>query len=110
MMMNASEIWLTILGLTLITLFCRTTFFLLPSRYQLPEPLQRALRYAPACALIAIVTPDLLLTPAGDINLSLHNYRLIGAVLAAGVFYYTRKLWLMIIVGMLVFTVLRLTA
>ncbi len=110
MMMSTTEIWLSILGLTLITHLCRTTFFVLPARYQLPQRLQRALRYAPACALIAIVTPDLMLTPTGDLNLSLHNYRLIAAVLAAGLFYYTRKLWLMIIVGMTVFTVLRLMA
>lgn len=107
-MMNHLEIWLTIIGLTVITVAVRTTFLLLPARYQLPPALQRALRHAPPCALVAIIAPDLLLDAQGALNLGFGNAKLIAAAVAAVLFFYTRKLWLMILVGMGLFTVLRL--
>lgn len=107
-LMSDLEIWLTILGMGIITFLCRTAFFMLPERYQLPPRVQQALRYAPACALVAIVAPALLLNPAGELNLTLSNHRLLAAIIAVLVFQRTRKLWLMIVVGMAVFNALRI--
>ena len=42
-------------GLTMATVVTRGSFFMLPARYALPAQIERALRYAPACALTAIV-------------------------------------------------------
>lgn len=110
--MTALEIWLTILGMSVITLFARAGFFLLPERFQLPPSIQRGLRYAPACALMAIIMPDLLLThggpQAGTIDLSMENARLIAGLIATAVFLYKRDMLLMIVVGMAAFTALRL--
>ncbi len=112
--MSDLEIWITIFGLTLVTLFTRSSFFLLPEHFRLPPNVQRALRYAPACALLAIIAPDLLLTPTGapdaSLDVSPHNFRLIAALGAGVLFFYTRNMLLIIVVGMLTYTVLRVTA
>lgn len=108
-MMSHADIWWSILGLTVITVAVRTTFLLLPARFQLPPRLQRGLRYAPPCALVAIIAPDLLLGPQGTLFLSFTNIKLLAAIVACAVFLATRKIWLMILAGMGAFTLLRLT-
>ena len=47
-------------GLTLATVITRCSFFVLPDSFRIPPTIERALRYAPACALTAIVAPDVL--------------------------------------------------
>ena len=62
--------------------------------------MRRALRYAPAAALTAIVVPDLLPWKAG--LGPVFDYKLVAGVLAVLVFLRTRSAVLVIIVGMLV--------
>ncbi len=98
-----------IAGLTLVTVGTRSSFFMLPQRFQLPPLLERALRFAPACALTAIVAPTVF-TRDHHPFLSIHNNPM-WAVLAAGaVFAWRRNMLLMMTVGMAVFTALRLWA
>lgn len=106
--MSELAIWITIIGLTGVTLLTRAGFLLLPQRYALPPRLQRALRYAPACALIAIVVPDLM-TSHGALALSFSNIRLLAALIAVPVFLVTRNMLATIAAGMLALTVLRLS-
>ena len=65
------------------------------------------LRYAPACALAAIVVLGLV-TASGQLQLDWHNYRLVAGRCATGVVLATRSILWTIIVGMAVFTELRL--
>ena len=51
------EIWLVIIGLTLVTILMRSSFLMLGDYFPLPERVQHGLRYAPVCALVALVTP-----------------------------------------------------
>lgn len=96
-----------IVGLTCVTVATRSSFFMLPQRFQLPPLLERALRFAPGCALAAIVAPAVF-TRDHHTYLSLHNNQM-WAVLAAGVvFAWRRNMLLMMTVGMAVFTALRL--
>ncbi|MEY4174393.1 MAG: hypothetical protein RI900_1558 [Actinomycetota bacterium] len=96
-----------IVGLTVVTVATRASFFMLPQRFQLPPLLERALRFAPGCALTAIVAPTVF-TRDHHVYLSLHNNQM-WAVLAAGaVFAWKRNMLLMMTVGMAVFTALRL--
>nr|WP_311529214.1 AzlD domain-containing protein [uncultured Ralstonia sp.] len=105
--MSALEIWLVIIGMTAVTIFTRSLFLMVGDRMTLPTRLQHALRFAPAAALIAIVLPDLLWNQ-GHLNLSWTNPRLMAGI-AATVFYVaTRRMLGMVVVGMAVFTVLRL--
>ncbi len=107
--MSAVWIWVAIAGLTLATIVTRAGFLLLGDRISLPTWLERALRYAPACALAAIVVPELVYAK-GVLDLSIDNFRLIAAVVAGAYFAYARNLLGTIILGMVVYTALRLLA
>lgn len=96
-------------GLTVATLVTRGSFFMMPARYSLPAQVERALRYAPACALTAIVAQGVL-TRSQEPYLALDNYQWWALVAAAAVFIKTRNMIAMITVGMTVFTVLRIWA
>lgn len=109
--MGPMDDWLymiaAIAGLTAATVLTRASFFLLPSGYELPTRIERALRYAPACALAAIVAPGVL-TSGGEITATWDDPRLWGAVAATAVGIKSRSMIAMIVVGMGVFTVVRL--
>ena len=97
-----------IVGLTLVTIATRSSFFMLPARIELPANVERGLRYAPACALTAIITQGVL---ARDHQpyVNVHNYEMWAIVAAALVFAKTRNMIAMMVVGMAVFTALRLS-
>jgi branched-subunit amino acid transport protein len=96
-------------GLAIVTVVTRSSFFMLPATLRLPPSAERALRYAPACALIAIVAPDVL-TRDQTVYLSWHNNELLAVGVAALVFGKTRNMLAMMAAGMLAFTLLRLYA
>ncbi|HEU4623103.1 MAG TPA: AzlD domain-containing protein [Burkholderiaceae bacterium] len=104
--MSDMWIWITIAGLTAATLITRAGFLVLGERLRLPPRVERALRYAPACALAAIVVPDVVFV-SGTPLWSFENYRLIAAVAATIFFIRTRNMLWTIVFGMAVFTLLR---
>lgn len=104
--MSDPQIWLVIVGLTLITILTRSSFLLLGDHFALPERVQRALRYAPVCALTALITPELFLS-AGTLDLSIANPKLIAGFAAAAITLATRSVILAMVVGMLAFTLVR---
>jgi branched-subunit amino acid transport protein len=106
--MSDWEIWAVIGVLTVATAATRSSFWLVGHHITIPKRVQEVLRYAPACALAAIIAPDLLLGCAGQLQLTAANPKLLAGV-AAVVFYLLRRNMLQTIVfGMLVFTGLRL--
>jgi branched-subunit amino acid transport protein len=103
------EIWAVIAVLAVATAATRSSFWLVGHHITIPKRVQEVLRYAPACALAAIIAPDLVLGPSGQLNLALSNPKLLAG-LASVVFYLVRRNMLQTIVfGMLVFTVLRVS-
>jgi branched-subunit amino acid transport protein len=86
----------------------RSSFWLIGHRITIPPRVQEMLRYAPACALAAIIAPDLLLGSAGELQLSLDNPKLIAAVASVGFYLLRRNMLYTIIFGMLTFTALRI--
>jgi branched-subunit amino acid transport protein len=105
--MSPLEIWSTIGLMALATVLARSSFFLLGNAVKLPPRVQHALRYAPAAALAAIVAPDLVLT-GGALSASLLSPKLVAATGAALFFVVTRRLLGTIVLGMLLYTALRL--
>lgn len=102
------EIWAAIAVLVLATAATRSSFWLVGHHITIPKRVQEVLRYAPACALAAIVAPDLLMGGDGQLQLAVSNPKLLGAA-AAVLFYLVRRNLLQTIVfGMLVFTAFRL--
>jgi branched-subunit amino acid transport protein len=59
--------WLYLLLLVAATALTRSTLVLLGSRIRLPQRLDAALRYAPACALSAILLPQLAMSASGQL-------------------------------------------
>lgn len=102
------EIWATIVALALATAATRSWFWLLGHHITIPRRVQEMLRYAPACALAAIIAPDLLLLD-GQLRLEPANLKLVAGVVSV-IFYLLRRDMLQTIVfGMGVFTALRLS-
>ena len=93
------SIWLVFLLGGLLTFGMRYSFVYLLGRYELPETLRRALRFVPPAVLSAIVFPELSIR-AGQLNLSLTNFRLLSGVLAVLVAWKTKNTLLTILVGM----------
>jgi len=105
--MSATQIWLAIFGMTLVTAFTRALFLIGGERTVLPERVQRMLRYAPAAALAAVVLPDVLTTPEG-LSFAPSNHEFYATLSGLAWFLWRRTMLGTIVTGMLVFTVLRL--
>ncbi len=105
--MSAAGVWLAIALMTLATVITRSAFFLFGHRVRIPPRLQHALRYAPAAALAAIVAPELLLSH-DTLQLSWSNPKLMAGVAAVLFFLATRHFLGTIVVGMVVFSLLRI--
>jgi len=105
--MSDLDIWLVIGVLVIATAATRSSFWLVGHHINIPKRVQEMLRYAPACALAAIIAPDVLMND-GHLQLALGNPKLIAAVVSV-IFYLIRRNMLeTIVVGMAVFTGLRL--
>jgi branched-subunit amino acid transport protein len=68
---------------------------------------QHALRYAPACALVALIAPELMLD-AATMSLDPANPKLAASLATVATLLLTRRPVLAIAIGMLAFTLLRL--
>ncbi|MBK6792155.1 MAG: AzlD domain-containing protein [Anaerolineales bacterium] len=99
--MSTLSIWLLFLAIGLGTFTLRFLFIYLFGKIVMPEWLSRALRFVPAAALAALVFPALT-HPAGHLDVSLNNFRLIAGLGGALVAWRTRNVLLTILVGMAV--------
>ena len=102
-----SAIWLTMIGVGILTFLIRFSFIALLERWQAPAIVQRALRFVPVAVLTAIIIPELVLN-TGALNLSPANPRLLAALAAALVAWKTKNIVLTIVVGMVSFWLLNL--
>lgn len=98
-----------ILGLAVVTVLTRASFFMLPPRVTMPRTVERALRYAPACALAAIIAPAVLAAD-GKVELSADNHQLLAVLVGTLVFLRIRNIVVLMSVVMAVYTALRLFA
>lgn len=93
-------LWLTILGMGIISFILRFSFIYLAGKIKLPDVMQQALRFVPVAVLPAIVVPAIAYTD-GTLDLSIANARIPAALIAAGVAWRTRNILLTISVGMI---------
>jgi len=105
--MSDWEIWATIGVLCVATAATRSSFWLIGHRVTIPPRVQEMLRYAPACALAAIIGPDLLVDPQGQVQLTIANPKLLAGIAALAFYLWRRSMLMTIIFGMVVFTLLR---
>lgn len=91
--------------LFLCSVICRAGYMLLGDYFPLSEGVRRALRYAPAAALTAILVPDMLPWAVGQGPR--FDYRLIAGIVAILVFLRTRSTVMVIVSGMVALWMLR---
>jgi len=104
--MSAAEVWITIVLMTVVTVATRTVMLVFGDRIPLPERVQHALRFAPACALTALIAPELL-TEHGAWAISLANAKLVAGAIAIAVMLSTRSMMAMMGAGMAAYLALR---
>jgi branched-subunit amino acid transport protein len=93
------SVWLTIAAMGIVTYVIRLSVIGAIGRIDIPPLVQRALRYVPPAVLSAIIFPELL-RPAGLLDISPGNPRLVAGLLAIVVAWRTRNVLLTIAVGM----------
>lgn len=100
-------LWLVIAGLTVVTFITRSFFLLTPARFEFSPSVQKALRYAPTIAIMAVIAPDILMHK-GAVDITWHNPALLAAAVSGLVFVWRQSLLWGLVAGMAVFTLLRL--
>ena len=93
-------LWLTLLGMALVTFALRAAFLVLPPGIDTPPLLRRALRYVPAAVLTAIWAPEVLVQneqlPAGVVAIAVAwRWRMTFATIIAGLLALHLFAWLM---------------
>jgi len=107
--MDDGYVWAVIGVLALATACARSGLWLIGHRVAIPPRVQDMLRYAPACALAAIIAPDIMLDAQGGIVFNIANPKLLATGAALAYYLWRRNMLQTIIIGMAVFTVLRVS-
>lgn len=105
--MTQVELIAAISCIALSTFATRAGVLLLGDRLTLSRRVDSALRFAPACALSALILPDVLY-PAGVLDVSLTNPRLPAALAAAVFLLWRQSIIGAIAIGMGVFALVRI--
>ncbi|MEW6028960.1 MAG: AzlD domain-containing protein [Chloroflexota bacterium] len=101
------NVWLVMILGGLATFGIRHSFIYLFGRIEIPETIRRALRFVPPAVLTAIVFPEVLMQ-SNRPDLSLGNERMLAALVAVLVAWWTKNTLLTIVVGMTALIVLPL--
>jgi branched-subunit amino acid transport protein len=104
-----TNIFLLILGMSLVTAWTRSFFLILGERVKVAAWVLEAIRFAPLAAMIAILAPEIFL-PASASSVTEFNLRLPniwGGIAAIIAFYLTKKMLSTLVIGMAVFTAAR---
>jgi branched-subunit amino acid transport protein len=102
------EIWVTIATLVVATAVTRSSFWLIGHHITIPPRVQQMLRFAPACALAAIIAPDMLMGSHNQVMLSIGNPKLLAGIASIGYYLLRKNMLETIVFGMLAFTALRI--
>ncbi|NPC55902.1 AzlD domain-containing protein [Caenimonas soli] len=104
--MSALEIFITSVGMAVITLLCRAFFLLSKEDLPMPRWLREGLRYAPTAALAAVVAPELVITQ-GHLIHTWRDARIFGALAGLAFYAWRRSLFGTIVCGTVVMLALR---
>lgn len=95
-----------ILGMFIVTFGVRYILFAMADKVSFPPLLKRALNYVPIAVLTAIIFPATLISN-NQINISLDNAYIAGALVAIGVSYWRKNMLLTVVAGMVAFALYR---
>ncbi|CAN5549133.1 hypothetical protein BH10PSE18_BH10PSE18_38010 [soil metagenome] len=95
--------WLAVFALAATTVLTRSMFLLPRHAPRFPLWLQNAMRHAPPAALLALVVPQVLLSPAGTFITDWRDARLFAVAAACLCHALRRSVTLPIVVGSLAY-------
>src|SRR5436189_6195589 len=95
-------IWLLIFAVGAITYTARLSFIALFARRDMPPLLAEALKHVPVAMLAAIVIPAVVFVTPGMPRLDVGNPKLIAALVAGAVAWWSKSAVATIVVGMIV--------
>jgi branched-subunit amino acid transport protein len=101
------EAFVTIAGLTAVSLVTRAFFLFSDRELVLPDWVKRGLRYAPLAALSAVVVPEVVMSNGHLIN-TWHDARLAAVAAATAYYFWRRDILGTIVTGMVVLVPLKL--
>lgn len=96
-----------ILGLAVVTVVTRCFFFISERSLPLPAWVHRALRYAPAAALAAVVAPEVLMS-SGHLISTWQDARLFATAAGAALYLWRHSTIITMVGGMAVYLPLHL--
>ncbi len=99
-------IWLTIAGLTVVSVIARGFFLLSDRPLPMPGWAREALRVAPLAALVAVIAPEVFMKD-GALLSTWMDPRWPGAVAGSLFYFWRRDILGCILVGMAVFLILK---
>jgi branched-subunit amino acid transport protein len=105
--LSPAELVLAIVSLALATVATRSGILMVGERFSLSHRVEAALRFAPACALTALILPEVLY-PSGVLDLSLGNPRWLSALVAVGFLLWRHSILGGIAVGMAAYALIRI--
>lgn len=105
--MSSLDAFITIVGLTVITVVTRSFFLFSDRELVLPDWVQRGLRYAPLAALAAVIVPEVVMTQGHLID-TWRDARLYAVAAASVYFFWRRGILGTILTGMAVLIPLKL--
>lgn len=95
-----SIVWVVILLLGVGTYMFRVSFFVLLGRISdVPDGVQRVLRFVPPAVLSALVLPAIV-APGDQVSLTVSNLRLLAAIVAGVIAWKTEDIFATIVAGM----------
>ena len=98
--------WITIIAAGLLTYATRLSSIISYGRFEMPNQVERALRFVPVAVLTAIFFPELTYIQE-ELMLSFRNPRLLAGLLAIFVAWRTRNVMYTIVIGMLTLWILQ---
>jgi len=104
--MSGLALAVVIAGLTLVTVVTRSFFLVLGDRVRLPARVRHGLRYAPACALAALILPQLVLADQ-RLDITWLNPRLDAGIVTIVAMVASRSMLGAMSAGMATFVLLR---
>jgi branched-subunit amino acid transport protein len=98
--------WLMIIAAGLLTYATRLSSIISYGKFEMPNQVERALRFVPVAVLTAIFLPELVFIQ-DELMLSFRNPRLLAGLLAILVAWRTKNVMYTIVIGMLALWVLQ---
>jgi branched-subunit amino acid transport protein len=105
--MNGTDAFITIAGLTAITVVTRAFFLFSDRELVLPGWVNRGLRYAPLAALAAVVVPEVVMS-CGQLIDTWQDARLYAVAASTAYYFWRRGILGTIVSGVLVLVPLKL--